>query len=30
MPNVEGWYSAWNVQPGEKLYRKPGDRVIIW
>ncbi len=30
MPNVEGWYSAWNVQPGEKLYRKPADRVIIW
>jgi putative endopeptidase len=30
MPNVEGWYSAWNVQPGEELYRKPGDRVIIW
>jgi putative endopeptidase len=30
MPNVEGWYSAWHVSPSEKMYRKPGDRVIIW
>jgi putative endopeptidase len=30
MPNVEGWYEAWRIQPGEKLYRGPGERVIIW
>ncbi len=30
MPNVEGWYEAWNPKPGDKLYRDPKDRVIIW
>jgi putative endopeptidase len=28
--NVDAWYKAFNVQPGEKLYLAPEDRVRIW
>jgi putative endopeptidase len=28
--NVDAWYAAFNVQPGDKLYRAPADRVKIW
>jgi putative endopeptidase len=28
--NIEGWYSAFDVQPGEKLYVPPEQRVRIW
>jgi endothelin-converting enzyme/putative endopeptidase len=28
--NVDGWYSAYNVKPGEKLYLAPDQRVRIW
>jgi len=28
--NVDAWYRAFNVQPGEKLYLDPGERVHIW
>ncbi|MES1197570.1 MAG: M13 family metallopeptidase [Pseudomonadota bacterium] len=28
--NVDAWYEAFNVQPGDKLYLAPGDRVLIW
>jgi len=28
--NVAGWYDAWNVQPGDKLYVAPAERVKIW
>ena len=28
--NVDAWYKAFNVQPGDKLYLKPEDRVHIW
>ena len=28
--NVEAWYKAYGVTPGEKLYLKPEDRVGIW
>src|SRR5271155_2365881 len=28
--NVDAWYPAFNVQPGEKLYLVPPDRVQIW
>jgi putative endopeptidase len=28
--NVEAWYKAYNVMPGDKLYLKPEDRVGIW
>jgi putative endopeptidase len=30
LPNIDAWYSAFNVQPGDKLYIKPEDRVRIW
>jgi putative endopeptidase len=28
--NVDTWYPAFNVQPGEKLYLPPDERVHIW
>jgi len=28
--NIDAWYDAFNVKPGEKLYLAPGDRVRIW
>jgi len=28
--NVDAWYSAFDVQAGEKLYLAPPDRVRIW
>ena len=30
MRNVDAWYKAFNVQPGDKLYLAPEDRVKIW
>jgi predicted metalloendopeptidase len=28
--NLEGFYQAFDVQPGDKLYRDPKKRVRIW
>jgi putative endopeptidase len=28
--NIDAWYGAFNVQPGEKLYLAPDERVRIW
>ena len=28
--NIDAWYSAFNVQPGDKLYLAPEKRVKIW
>jgi len=28
--NIDGWYKAFDVKPGEKLYLSPDDRVKIW
>lgn len=28
--NMDAWYKAFNVKPGEKLYKKPEDRIKIW
>ena len=28
--NVDAWYEAFNVQPGDKLYLPPEQRVHIW
>ncbi len=28
--NVDGWYKAYGVAPGDKLYLNPEDRVRIW
>ncbi|MFT4076772.1 MAG: M13-type metalloendopeptidase [Asticcacaulis sp.] len=30
MRNVDTWYKAFNVQPGDKYYLAPADRVRIW
>ena len=28
--NIDPWYTAFNVQPGTKLYLAPNDRVRVW
>jgi putative endopeptidase len=28
--NMDAWYEAFQVQPGDKLYKKPADRIRIW
>ena len=28
--NVDAWYKAFDVQPGQKYYLAPKDRVRIW
>ncbi|HEY2584860.1 MAG TPA: M13-type metalloendopeptidase, partial [Tepidisphaeraceae bacterium] len=28
--NVDAWYQAFNIKPGDKLYLPPEDRVRIW
>ena len=28
--NIDAWYSAFNVRPGDKLYVAPANRVQIW
>jgi putative endopeptidase len=28
--NMDAWYAAFDVQPGQKLYLDPKDRVTIW
>jgi len=30
LPNIDAWYSAFDVRPGDKLYLKPEDRISIW
>ena len=28
--NVDAWYKAFNVQPGDKMYLPPDQRVHVW
>ncbi|WP_395768977.1 M13 family metallopeptidase [Aquirufa sp.] len=28
--NMDAWYQAFHVKPGDKLYKKPEDRIKIW
>jgi predicted metalloendopeptidase len=28
--NLDAWYAAFDVKPGDKLYLAPADRVRIW
>jgi putative endopeptidase len=28
--NLDAWYTAFNIQPGRKLYLAPGARVRVW
>jgi putative endopeptidase len=30
LPNIDAWYTAFDVHPGDRLYIKPEDRVSIW
>jgi putative endopeptidase len=30
VPNIDAWYLAFDVKPGDKLYLSPDDRVAIW
>jgi putative endopeptidase len=30
LPNIDAWYAAFDVHPGDKLYIRPEDRVSIW
>jgi putative endopeptidase len=30
LPNVDAWYDAFEVKPGDKLYRAPAERARIW
>jgi putative endopeptidase len=30
LTNFDPWYQAFNVKPGDKLYRKPEERVKFW
>jgi putative endopeptidase len=30
LPNLDAWYAAFGVQPGDKLYVPPEQRVRIW
>jgi putative endopeptidase len=30
LANMDAWYKAFNVQPGDKMYLAPADRVRIW
>jgi predicted metalloendopeptidase len=28
--NIDPWYAAFDVKPGEALYLAPADRVRVW
>ena len=28
--NMDAWYNAFDVKPGDKLYKKPEDRIRLW
>lgn len=28
--NIDAWYAAFNIQPGDKNYKKPEDRIKVW
>ncbi|MBS1544033.1 MAG: M13 family metallopeptidase [Bacteroidetes bacterium] len=28
--NMDAWYKAFNIKPGDKLYKKPEERIVIW
>ncbi|MBD2756441.1 M13 family metallopeptidase [Spirosoma validum] len=30
LSNINAWYQAFNVQPGDKMYKKPEDRIKVW
>jgi putative endopeptidase len=30
LTNIDAWYTAFNIKPGDKMYKKPADRIKIW
>ncbi|HTH81465.1 MAG TPA: M13 family metallopeptidase [Mucilaginibacter sp.] len=28
--NIDAWYKAFDVKPGDKMYKKPEDRIKVW
>jgi putative endopeptidase len=28
--NIDAWYAAFDVKPGDKLYKAPADRIRVW
>ena len=28
--NIDAWYEAFQVMPGQRLFLAPGDRVRVW
>ena len=30
LTNIDAWYAAFDVQPGDKMYKKPEDRIKVW
>ena len=30
LTNIDAWYNAFSIQPSNKLYKKPEDRIKIW
>jgi putative endopeptidase len=30
LTNMDAWYNAFDIQPGNKLYKKPEDRIKVW
>lgn len=30
LTNIDAWYTAFNVKPGDKMYKKPEDRTKVW
>jgi putative endopeptidase len=30
LSNINAWYQAFNVQAGDKMYKKPEDRIKVW
>lgn len=30
LPNIDAFYEAFNIQPGDSMYRAPQERIVIW
>ncbi|MDB4903781.1 MAG: pepO 2 [Mucilaginibacter sp.] len=30
LTNIDAWYTAFDVKPGDKMYKKPEDRTNVW
>ncbi len=30
LTNIDAWYNAFDIKPGNKMYKKPEDRIKVW